>query len=214
MRKVALMTKKILVTEDLVQEGIDSLTEHGYEVDMLIDPTAEELIGAIAPYDALIVHPNTVVDSSLLDAAENLKIIGRAGVTVDNIDIEAASERGVTCATRRTRTVTSAAEHTMALLLAAARHIPEASASMHEGQWAARRFHGQRAVRQDARHLRFGTRRRPCGRAGRGLRHETSSGTTPTARPSAPCIWASRFTTTWRRCSPRPTSSRCTCPAR
>ena len=49
MRKVALMTKKILVTEDLVQEGIDSLTEHGYEVDMLIDPTAEELIGAIAP---------------------------------------------------------------------------------------------------------------------------------------------------------------------
>ena len=52
MRKVALMTKKILVTEDLVQEGIDSLTEHGYEVDMLIDPTAEELIGAIAPYDA------------------------------------------------------------------------------------------------------------------------------------------------------------------
>ena len=66
MRKVALMTKKILVTEDLVQEGIDSLTEHGYEVDMLIDPTAEELIGAIAPYDALIVHPNTVVDSSLL----------------------------------------------------------------------------------------------------------------------------------------------------
>ena len=78
------MTKKILVTEDLVQEGIDSLTEHGYEVDMLIDPTAEELIGAIAPYDALIVHPNTVVDSSLLDAAENLKIIGRAGVTVDN----------------------------------------------------------------------------------------------------------------------------------
>ena len=95
MRKVALMTKKILVTEDLVQEGIDSLTEHGYEVDKLIDPTPEELASAIAPYDALIVHPNTVVDAALLDAAENLKIIGRAGVTVDNIDIEAASERGV-----------------------------------------------------------------------------------------------------------------------
>ena len=123
MRKVALMTKKILVTEDLVQEGIDSLTEHGYEVDMLIDPTAEELASAIAPYDALIVHPNTVVDSSLLDAAENLKIIGRAGVTVDNI-------------------VISAAEHTMALLLAAARHIPEASASMHEGQWRRADFMG------------------------------------------------------------------------
>ena len=135
MRKVALMTKKILVTEDLVQEGIDSLTEHGYEVDMLIDPTAEELASAIAPYDALIVHPNTVVDSSLLDAAENLRIIGRAGVTVDNIDIEAASERGVIVCNAPNSNVISAAEHTMALLLAAARHIPEASASMHEGQW-------------------------------------------------------------------------------
>ena len=142
MRKVALMTKKILVTEDLVQEGIDSLTEHGYEVDMLIDPTAEELIGAIAPYDALIVHPNTVVDSSLLDAAENLKIIGRAGVTVDNIDIEAASERGVIVCNAPNSNVISAAEHTMALLLAAARHIPEASASMHEGQWRRADFMG------------------------------------------------------------------------
>lgn len=142
MRKVALMTKKILVTEDLVQEGIDSLTEHGYEVDMLIDPTAEELASAIAPYDALIVHPNTVVDSSLLDAAENLKIIGRAGVTVDNIDIEAASERGVIVCNAPNSNVISAAEHTMALLLAAARHIPEASASMHEGQWRRADFMG------------------------------------------------------------------------
>ena len=142
MRKVALMTKKILVTEDLVQEGIDSLTEHGYEVDMLIDPTAEELASAIAPYDALIVHPNTVVDSSLLDAAENLRIIGRAGVTVDNIDIEAASERGVIVCNAPNSNVISAAEHTMALLLAAARHIPEASASMHEGQWRRADFMG------------------------------------------------------------------------
>lgn len=142
MRKVALMTKKILVTEDLVQEGIDSLTEHGYEVDMLIDPTVEELASAIAPYDALIVHPNTVVDSSLLDAAENLKIIGRAGVTVDNIDIEAASERGVIVCNAPNSNVISAAEHTMALLLAAARHIPEASASMHEGQWRRADFMG------------------------------------------------------------------------
>lgn len=142
MRKVALMTKKILVTEDLVQEGIDSLTEHGYEVDMLIDPTAEELASAIAPYDALIVHPNTVVDSSLLDAAENLRIIGRAGVTVDNIDIEAASERGVIVCNAPNSNVISAAEHTMALLLAAARHIPEASASMHAGHWRRPDFMG------------------------------------------------------------------------
>ena len=122
------MTKKILVTEDLVQEGIDLLREHGCTVDFLIDPTADELAGAIAPYDGLIVHPNTVVDAALLAAAENLKIIGRAGVTVDNIDIDAASERGIIVCNAPNSNVISAAEHTMALLLSAARRIPEASA--------------------------------------------------------------------------------------
>ncbi|WP_286143105.1 phosphoglycerate dehydrogenase [Adlercreutzia caecimuris] len=136
------MAKKILVTEDLVQEGIDALVEQGYEVDVLIDPTADELMAAIAPYDALIVHPNTVVDAALLDAAKNLKIVGRAGVTVDNIDVEAASERGVIVCNAPTSNVISAAEHTMALLLAAARRIPEASASMHAGQWRRGDFMG------------------------------------------------------------------------
>lgn len=136
------MTKKILVTEDLVQEGIDFLHEQGYDVDMLIDPSADELAAAIEPYDALIVHPNTRVTSALLDAAKNLKIIGRAGVTVDNIDVEAASERGVIVCNAPNSNVISAAEHTMALLLAAARHIPEASASMHAGQWRRGDFMG------------------------------------------------------------------------
>ena len=136
------MAKKILVTEDLVQEGIDALVEQGYEVDVLIDPTADELMAAIAPYDALIVHPNTGVDAALLDAAKKLKIVGRAGVTVDNIDVEAASERGVIVCNAPTSNVISAAEHTMALLLAAARRIPEASASMHAGQWRRGDFMG------------------------------------------------------------------------
>ena len=136
------MTKKILVTEDLVQEGIDLLREHGCTVDFLIDPTADELAGAIAPYDGLIVHPNTVVDAALLAAAENLKIIGRAGVTVDNIDIDAASERGIIVCNAPNSNVISAAEHTMALLLSAARRIPEASASMHAGQWRRADFMG------------------------------------------------------------------------
>lgn len=136
------MTKKILVTEDLVQEGIDALRERGYQVDKLIDPSAEEIIAAIEPYDALIVHPNTRVTPELLDAAKNLKIIGRAGVTVDNIDIDAASERGIIVCNAPTSNVISAAEHTMALLLSAARHIPAASASMHRGEWNRGKFMG------------------------------------------------------------------------
>lgn len=136
------MTKKILVTEDLVAEGIDFLHECGCEVDFLIDPTSAELIEAIGSYDGLIVHPNTHVDAALLDAAENLKIIGRAGVTVDNIDVEAATERGIIVCNAPNSNVISAAEHTMALLLAAARRIPEASASMHAGEWRRSDFLG------------------------------------------------------------------------
>jgi D-3-phosphoglycerate dehydrogenase len=137
------MTQKILVTEDLVQEGFDVLHAEGFEVDTLIDPTPEALLEAIPPYEALIVHPNTKVTAALLDAAPNLKIIGRAGVTVDNIDIEAASARGVVVCNAPTSNVISAAEHTMALLLAAARHIPAASASMHEGKWLRDQYMGE-----------------------------------------------------------------------
>ena len=174
--------------------------------DMLIDPTAEELASAIA---TLLTRSSCVRTRwstlSLLDAAENLKIIGRAGVTVDDVDIEAASERGVVVCDAPNSNVTSAAEHTMALLLAAARHICRGKCvSVHaRGPVAARRFSGQRAVGQDrSPSLRFGTRRRPCGRAGRGLRHEPGIGRDAyCCAPSAPCIWASRLTTTWRRCS-------------
>ncbi len=124
-------------------EGIDALRERGFEVDVLIDPTADELVGAIAPYDGLIVHPNTVVDARLLDAAEHLKIIGRAGVTVDNIDIDGATERGIIVCNAPNSNVISAAEHTMALLLSCVRRIPEASAAMHAGQWRRADFMGE-----------------------------------------------------------------------
>ncbi|WP_165056169.1 MULTISPECIES: phosphoglycerate dehydrogenase [unclassified Adlercreutzia] len=136
------MTKKILVTEKIAEEGIEALEKRGYQVDVKLDLTPEQLIEVIPPYEALIVRSQTFVTPSLIEAAENLKVIGRAGVTVDNIDIEAATEAGIIVCNAPTSNIVSAAEHTMALMLAAARKIPQANASMHAGEWVRTEFVG------------------------------------------------------------------------
>lgn len=136
------MTKKILVTEKIAEEGISALRKRGYQVDVKLELTPEQLIEAIPPYEALIVRSQTLVTPALLDAAANLEIIGRAGVTTDNIDIEAASLKGITVCNAPTSNIVSAAEHTMALMLAAARRIPQANASMHAGEWVRSEFTG------------------------------------------------------------------------
>lgn len=136
------MAKKILVTEKIAEEGLAALRKRGYQVDVKLDLTPEQLIDEIEPYEALIVRSQTLVTPELLAAAKNLEIIGRAGVTVDNIDIEAASEAGVTVCNAPTSNIVSAAEHTMALMLAAARKIAQANASMHAGKWVRSEFTG------------------------------------------------------------------------
>ncbi len=137
------MPKKVLVVEQIAQEGIDSLKGRGYQVDVRLDLEPEELKATIGDYDALIVRSATKVTPELLDAAKNLKIIGRAGVTVDNIDIEAANARGITVCNAPTSNIISAAEHTMALLLAAARNIPQANSTLHDGTWKRHCFMGR-----------------------------------------------------------------------
>ncbi len=137
------MDAKVLVTEKIADEGLDALKERGYEVIELLDAQPEEIKDAIKDADALIVRSATRVTPDLLDAAKDLKVIGRAGVTVDNIDIEAANERGIIVCNAPTSNIISAAEHTMALLLAAARNICPANASVHSGSWARHRFMGR-----------------------------------------------------------------------
>ena len=89
------MTKKVLVVEEVADEVISALEGRGYEVDVKLGLSSQELVEAIEPYDALIIRSATKVTEELLDAAKNLKIIGRAGVTVDNIDIASAAEHDV-----------------------------------------------------------------------------------------------------------------------
>lgn len=136
------MAKRVLVTERIADEGLEALKRRGLEVDVRLDLAPEQLIEAIPPYDAIIVRSATRITPEVIDAAENLKIIGRAGVTVDNINVDAATAKGIIVCNAPTSNIVSAAEHTMGLLLAAARNIPQANASMHAGEWERSAFTG------------------------------------------------------------------------
>lgn len=129
------MTKKILVPEKLAESGLSILRDNGYEVDVKLDLSPEELIQVISEYDALIVRSATQVTREVIEAGSNLSVIGRAGVGVDNVDVEAATEQGVIVCNAPFSNIVSAAEQTICLMLACARKTPQAYISMHEGKW-------------------------------------------------------------------------------
>ena len=125
---------RVLVTDPIAQAGIDILRQHA-EVDMREGLTADELQSIIGEYEVLIVRSQTKVTAAVIDAADKLQVIGRAGVGVDNIDIDAASRRGVLVVNSPEGNIVSAAEHTIALLLALARQIPRADGLLRRGIW-------------------------------------------------------------------------------
>ncbi len=132
---------RILVTEPLSERGIDILRKD-FQVDVRTDLAAGGLTEAIGPYDALIVRSQTRVTAEVIEAGENLKVIARAGIGLDNVDLEAATRRGVMVVNAPQSNIVSAAEHTIALLLAQARGIPQADAALRRGEWARERFRG------------------------------------------------------------------------
>lgn len=136
------MSKKILVADPIAKEGIELMREAGHQVDIQLNMTPEQLVAAIPPYDALIVRSATPVTREVIEAGSNLRIIGRAGATVDSIDVDAATERDVIVCNAPTSNTVTAAEYTMALLLACARNIPQANQSMHDHKWEQSEFMG------------------------------------------------------------------------
>lgn len=136
------MTKKVLVTEKLAQAGLDRLAEKGLQVDVKLKMSTDELFEAIPDYDALVVRSATHVTREVIAAASKLRIIGRAGVGVDNVDVEAATEAGIIVCNAPTSNIVSAAEQTMCLMLACARNTAQANASMHAGEWSRGKFCG------------------------------------------------------------------------
>ncbi len=132
---------RILVADPIDSEGVALLQEHA-EVDVRLKLSEAELIAIIPAYDALVVRSETRVTAAILEAAERLKVVGRAGVGIDNIDVEAATRRGIVVVNAPTGNTIAAAEHTIALMMALARHIPQAAATLQNGGWDRSRFIG------------------------------------------------------------------------
>lgn len=133
---------RVLVADKIDSEGVELLRETGFEVDVKIGLSPEELVAAIAPYDALAVRSAVQVTAELINAGDNLKVIGRAGVGTDNIDKEAAALRDIAVVNTPEANTVSAAEQTFALMLACARNTAQANASMHAGRWDRAQFTG------------------------------------------------------------------------
>jgi D-3-phosphoglycerate dehydrogenase len=129
------------VKEKIAQEGIEMLKEH-FQVDIGFEMTAEELRREISKYDAIVIRSGTKLTADILETAKRMKIIGRAGIGVDNVDLEAATKKGIVVANAPQSNTVSAAEHTMALLLAQCRNIPQANASLKSGKWQRSSFAG------------------------------------------------------------------------
>lgn len=134
-------TYKILITDGLDERG-QSILRAAANVDYHAKLSADDLLNVIADYDALIVRGQTRVTAAVLEAASRLKVIGRAGVGVDNIDLDAAKKHNIVVVNAPTSTTIAVAELTLGLLLAMAREIPRADGTMKQGQWSKKDFEG------------------------------------------------------------------------
>ena len=129
---------KVLVREQIADAGVELLRSR-FEVDLDRESDLAEIIGR---YDGLVIRSQTTITSDLLQRADRLKVIGRAGVGIDNVDVDAATRRGIVVANAPDSTVLSAAEHTIGLLLALSRNIPQADAALRAGNWERSRWAG------------------------------------------------------------------------
>jgi D-3-phosphoglycerate dehydrogenase len=129
---------RVLITEPIAEAGVELLRER-FEVD--IEPNGD-LADKIGVYDAIVIRSATKLTADVLERADRLKVIGRAGVGVDNVDIDAATRRGIVVANAPESTVVSAAEHTIGLLVALSRNIPQAHAALKQGRWERGRYGG------------------------------------------------------------------------
>lgn len=146
---------KVLVKEKIGSSGIELLRQH-FDVDLGMDWEDGELEKRIGEYDGILIRSATKMTADLIGRGERLRVIGRAGVGVDNVDVEAATARGVIVANAPQSNVVTAAEHTLALLLALARNVPQAHASLTAGRWERSKFSGVELYEKTLGVLGFG----------------------------------------------------------
>ncbi|MDQ3146358.1 MAG: phosphoglycerate dehydrogenase [Actinomycetota bacterium] len=133
---------RILVTEELAEAGLDDLRAAGHEVDVRLGLSPAELIEAVPGAAALVVRSATTVTDAVLEAGRDLLVVGRAGIGLDNVDVAAATRRGVMVANAPQSNTLSTAEHAFALLLAQARNVPQAHAALKAGKWQRSQWEG------------------------------------------------------------------------
>jgi D-3-phosphoglycerate dehydrogenase len=133
---------RVLVTEEIAEGGLARLREAGHQVDVRLGLSPDELLKEVPTANALIIRSATKVTEAVLDAAADLVVVGRAGIGVDNVDVAAATKRGVMVVNAPQSNILSAAEHTVALLLAQARNIPQAHVALKAGKWERSRWEG------------------------------------------------------------------------
>ncbi|MGH9273281.1 MAG: phosphoglycerate dehydrogenase, partial [Acidimicrobiales bacterium] len=133
---------RILVTEKIADGGLDRLRAAGHEVDLQLDLTPEGLVEAIEGAHALIIRSATTVTADVLAAGQDLIVVGRAGIGLDNVDTDAATKQGVMVVNAPQSNILTTAEHTMAMLLAQARNIPQAHAALTAGRWERSKWEG------------------------------------------------------------------------
>ena len=146
---------KVLVKEKIGDSGVALLREH-FDVELGTEWSEEELAERIGDYHAILIRSATTMSAELIERAAKLRVIGRAGVGVDNVDVDAATRRGIVVANAPQSNVVTAAEHTMALLLALARNIPQAHMSLTSGKWERSKFSGVELYEKTLGILGFG----------------------------------------------------------
>ena len=146
---------KVLVREKIGDSGVALLREH-FDVELGTEWSEEELAERIGDYHAILIRSATTMSAELIERAAKLRVIGRAGVGVDNVDVDAATRRGIVVANAPQSNVVTAAEHTMALLLALARNIPQAHMSLTSGKWERSKFSGVELYEKTLGILGFG----------------------------------------------------------
>ncbi len=135
---------KVLISDPLSNVGVEILRgTQGISVDINTGLSPEELKAIIGAYDALVIRSATKVTKDIISAADNLKVIGRAGIGLDNVDIPAASQRGIVVMNTPEGNTVTTAEHTIAMIMSLSRNIPQATASLKQGKWEKKKFKGR-----------------------------------------------------------------------
>lgn len=162
---------KVLVSDKLGEAGIELFkNEPGIEVDVKTDLTPEALIQQIGTYDALIIRSATKVTAEVITAATNLKVIGRAGIGLDNVNVPAATQKGIVVMNTPTGNTITTAEHAIAMMMALSRNIPQATISLKAGRWEKKKLQGQEMMNKTLGLLGFGKIGSIVADRARGLR--------------------------------------------